>query len=318
MAKHPNLRRDEPTLGVPLAIAGAGHLLLIVLLAMHFNWHSIEPMPLAGELLDAPTIDISEVKQIQRKAKQRKQDVQRVEQEQIQQEQELERIKQLEAETERQQTAEKQRLAEEQAREEVRRKEDDAKRIALEKKKEQEEREQKEKTEADKKRKAEEEKKRKAEEDKKKKDAEVRKKKEEEDKKRKADAEKKRKEEDAKRREQQESDLEAQMEEEAQSSAARRQQVLSEVDKYKALIYNKVKRNWIVPANPIGDCRVQVRLGPGGIVLDVSDGIGDSVLCRSAVAAVRKAEPLPVPADPDVFEEMRVINFRMDPKDTGQ
>ncbi|MFZ5842251.1 MAG: cell envelope integrity protein TolA [Pseudomonadota bacterium] len=277
MAKHPTFRSDEPKLGVPLAIAATGHVLLILLLVAHFNWHSYEPTPLAGELLHAPTIDISEVKKIQRQSKQRKQDVQRVEQEKQEKEQELERIKELEAEAERQQLAEQQRLLEEQAREEVRRKEDEAKRIALEKKKQQEEREQKEKAEAEKKRKAEE----------------------------------------AQRRAQQEADLEAQMEAEAEASAARRQQVLSEVDKYKALIYNKVKRNWIVPANPVGDCRVQVRLGPGGMVLDVSDGIGDAVLCRSAVAAVRKAEPLPVPAEPDVFEELRVINFKMDPKDAN-
>ena len=317
MAKHPTYRADEPKLGVPLAIAATGHVLLIALLALHFNWHSYEPTPLAGELLDAPTIDISEVKKIQRQSKQRKQDVQRVEQEKIEKEQELERIKELEAEAERQQLVEQQRLAEEQAREEVRRKEDEAKRIALEKKKQQEEREQKEKAEAEKKRKSEEEKKRKAEEEKKKKEAEAKKKKEEEEKRLKAEAEKKRKAEEAKRRAQQEADLEAQMEAEAEASAARRQQVLSEVDKYKALIYNKVKRNWIVPANPVGECRVQVRLGPGGIVLDVSDGIGDAVLCRSAVAAVRKAEPLPVPTEPDVFEELRVINFKMDPKDAN-
>jgi colicin import membrane protein len=318
MTQSSQFRRDEPKLGVPLAIAAVGHLLLVALLALHFDWHSYEPTPLTGELLDAPTIDISEVKKIQRQTKQRKQDDQRAEQEQRDKEQELERIKEIEAETERQQETERQRLVEEQAREEVRRKEDEAKRIALEKKKEQEEREQKEKAEADKKRKADEEKKRKAEEEKKKKDAEAKKKQEEEDKKRKADAEKKRKEDETKRRAQQEADLEAQMEEEAQTSAARKLQVDSEVAKYKALIYNKVKRNWIVPANPIGDCRVQVRLGPGGIVLDVSDGIGDAVLCRSAVAAVRKAEPLPVPTEADVFEEMRVINFKMDPKDTKQ
>ncbi len=317
MTKQPPFRREDPKLGMPLAIAAAGHIVLVALLALHFNWHSYEPTPLAGELLEAPTIDVSEVKQLQRKTRQRKQDVQRVEQEQREKEQELERIKELEAETERQQEAEKQRIAEEQAREEVRRKEDEAKRIALEKKKEQEERQQKEKAEVDKKRKAEEEKKRKAEEEQKKKDAEAKKKKEEDEKKRKAEAEKKRKEEDAKRRAQQEADLEAQMEEEAQASAARRQQVLSEVDKYKALILNKVKRNWIVPANPQGDCRIQVRLGAGGIVLDVNDGIGDAVLCRSAVAAVKKAEPLPVPEDPAVFSELRVINFRMDPKETG-
>jgi len=317
MAKHPTFRSDEPKLGVPLAIAATGHVLLIVLLAAHFNWHSYEPTPLAGELLDAPTIDISEVKKIQRQTKQRKQDVQRVEQEKRDKEQELERIKELEAEAERQQLAEQQRLVEEQAREEVRRKEDEAKRIALEIKKQQEEREQKEKAEAEKKRKAEEEKKRKAEEEKKKKEAEAKKKKEEEEKRQKAEAEKKRKAEEAKRRAQQEADLEAQMEAEAEASAARRQQVLSEVDKYKALIYNKVKRNWIVPANPVGDCRVQVRLGPGGMVLDVSDGIGDAVLCRSAVAAVRKAEPLPVPTEPDGFEDLRVINFKMDPKDAN-
>jgi len=311
-------KREQAKLGIPLAIASAGHFLLLVLLVLHFNWRSFEPTPIAGELLDAPTIDVSEVKKIQRKARQKKQDVQNTAQEKLDQQQELERIKQLEAETELQQQAEQQRIAEEQAREDVRRKEDDAKRLALEKKKEKEELEQKEKSELDKIRKAEVEKKHKAQEEQQKRELEAKKKKEDEEKKRKTDAEKKKKDEDAKRRVQQEEDLEAQMEEEAQASATRRQHLLSEVDKYKSLIYNKVKRNWIVPANPVGDCRIQVRLGPGGIVLDVNDGVGDSVLCRSAVAAVRKAEPLPVPEDATVFDEMRVINFKMDPKDAPQ
>ncbi len=305
-------RPPEEKLGLPLSIAAGGHLLLIALLALHFSWHQYEPMPLVGELLEAPTIDISEVKKIQREVKQRKTSAAQAEQ-QRERDEELKRIKELEAEAERQQVAEQQRVAEEQAREEVRRQEDEAKRVALEKKKKQEEIEQK--AELEKKRKAEEEKKRKAKEEQAKKDAEAKKKKEAEEKKAKAEAEKKKKEADAKRRAAQEAELEEQMEAEAQASAARRQQVLSEVDKYKALIYNKVKRNWFVPANPNGDCRIEVRLGPGGMVLDVSDGYGDAVLCRSAVAAVRKAEPLPVPEDPEVFDEMRVINFKMDPKD---
>lgn len=312
MAKHPTYRANEPKLGVPLAIAATGHVLLIALLALHFNWHSYEPTPLTGELLDAPTIDISEVKKIQRQSKQRKQDVERIEQEKIEKEQELERIKELEAEAERQQLAEQQRLAEEQAREEVRRKEDEAKRIALEKKKQQEEREQKEKAEAEKKRKAEEDKKRKAEEEKKKKDAEAKKKKEEEEKRQKAEAEKKRKEEEAKRRAQQEADLEAQMDAEAEASATRRQQVLSEVDKYKNLIINKIRKNWI-RVSETEKCLVRIRLGADGTVLDVKEVSGNQAQCSSAVAAIGKAEPLPVPKDPAVFDELRDLRLPFDP-----
>lgn len=313
------VKREPPQLGVPLAIASGGHLLLLLLLVLHFSWHSFEPTPLAGELLDAPTIDISEVRQIQRNAKKRKQDVRQAELAQQDKEKELQRIKELEAEAERQQLAEKQRLAEEQAREEVRRKADEATRIALEKKKEKEEREQKAKVAAEKKRKAEEEKQRKADEERKKKDAEAKKKREAEEQKRQAEAEKQRKEAEAKRRAQQEVDLEAQMEAEAEAAAARAQVVASEVQKYQQLIARKLQNNWI-PANPTGTCTVKFRMMPGGMLLDEERiaGYGDQAQCMSARTAIKMSQPLPVPTTDNpnyqaIFDVIRDVNLTMDP-----
>lgn len=236
-------------------------------------------------------------------------------------------------------TAAEQRLAEQQAADkkvaaekiaaEQRRVEADKLALEVRKKKEQEEREKlaederNKKIEADKKLKQEADLKAKTEADlKAKEDAQRKldeqKKKDEADKKLKADADKKRKLEEQKKRQQEEDLLAQQLEQESEATAQRKQQILSEVGKYKALIYSKVQRNWIIPSNPVGACALKVRIGPGGIVLDVAQGSGDDILCRSAVAAVRKSEPLPVPTDPEVFEVIRNINFNMDPKDKVQ
>lgn len=305
-------RHKEASLKGAIILSAVAHIALLTLLALNYDFWDLPPEPAAAEILEVETIDVSEIKQMQRKAQKKIEDAERKERERLEA---IERVKEEEIRKEQEQKEEQarierqreeDRIAQVKATEEKARKEKEQKELAL--KKEQEERKKKEEAE----------KKRKAEEARKKKEAEEKKKREEEARKKKEADEKKKREEEAKRRAQQESELEEMMAAEAEAAAARRKAVLSEVEKYKLLIYNKVKRNWIVPANPMGSCRIQVRLGPGGIVLDVTEGIGDAVLCRSAVAAVRKAEPLPVPENSEVFNEMRSITFTMDPKDKVQ
>jgi colicin import membrane protein len=54
-------------------------------------------------------------------------------------------------------------------------------------------------------------------------------------------------------------------------------------------------------------CKIQVRIAPGGDVLDVKviATSGDASFDRSAEAAVRKASPLHMPPDAKVAQELQ-------------
>jgi len=85
---------------------------------------------------------------------------------------------------------------------------------------------------------------------------------------------------------------------------------------YILAIKQKVERYWIKPAGsgkmPV--CEVHVVQGPGGIILDVNFGDcgGSTTTYRASIEnAVYKAEPLPEPEDPELFE--RELNFFFNP-----
>jgi len=62
------------------------------------------------------------------------------------------------------------------------------------------------------------------------------------------------------------------------------------------------------------ECELRVLQGPGGIILDVSFGkcTGGSPTYRKSIEnAVYKAEPLPKPGDPSLFE--RELNILFNP-----
>lgn len=143
---------------------------------------------------------------------------------------------------------------------------------------------------------------------------------EEEEKRRAAQEEKARKEKEAALRQKQaEEALRAQLEaeERARAEAARHAQELAAADRYRALIRQKVERNWSRPvgARPGLECIVRVRLTPGGEVLEarVVRGSGDAVFDRSVERAVYKAAPLPVPESREVFEQFRELEFIFKP-----
>ena len=95
-------------------------------------------------------------------------------------------------------------------------------------------------------------------------------------------------------------------------------QVGALVDRFGAMVKSKVTQNWIVQGQTGGEaCMLRVRLAPGGIVLDVEvlQSSGDELLDRSAVAAIYKSSPLPVPTDPDAFDRMRELRLTLKPED---
>ncbi|MDH5433165.1 MAG: cell envelope integrity protein TolA [Gammaproteobacteria bacterium] len=139
------------------------------------------------------------------------------------------------------------------------------------------------------------------------------KKEEAERKKKEAEETKKRKEAEEKAaKEALEQEMLAQMEADvAELANARENQILTEIDKYKNLIDGKIKRNWIAPEIR-GFCIFRLKLAPGGLLLTVEEVEGDSAHCESGQRAIYKSEPLPVPKEPDIFEQVRNIKLTLD------
>ena len=97
----------------------------------------------------------------------------------------------------------------------------------------------------------------------------------------------------------------------------REKQVLSVIQRYQLMIKDKVTRNWQRPptAKAGMSCDVKVRIIPGGNVLDVRviKSSGDIVFDRSVEHAVRRAAPLPLPADASLFKHFRELEFTFSP-----
>jgi len=90
------------------------------------------------------------------------------------------------------------------------------------------------------------------------------------------------------------------------------------VGEFELQIREKVKNAWIMPTNftPGSECTVSVKLIPTGDVVDskLSSCSGDEIFSRSVEAAIQKAQPLPVPKEPDAFNLMREIHFVFKPQ----
>ena len=131
--------------------------------------------------------------------------------------------------------------------------------------------------------------------------------------KRKAEEEQKRKEEEKKKMEDKEA-MRKQLERE------QRQQDNKTLQNIVAEIYQVVTGNFNKTGLPKGlECVLSVQTIPGGEVISVTvnKSSGNEVFDRRAVTAVEKASPLPLPADPAIFDRLRLrkFNFRFKPKD---
>jgi colicin import membrane protein len=130
-------------------------------------------------------------------------------------------------------------------------------------------------------------------------------------------ADDKRKKEEAIKRVQQEKILAQQMEEEmAGRQQARSQQVMSEINRYTALIIASIQRNLITDQSSMENksCKLTISLSPSGFVTNVVIGAGDQGVCQASKTAIYKAGTLPVSKDPEVFKEMRKISVTVQPE----
>ena len=103
--------------------------------------------------------------------------------------------------------------------------------------------------------------------------------------------------------------------EQAARQQRRNKQVLSEVQKYQALIKQTIQRNLIVDDAMKGkSCRLNIRLASNGLVTQVTELGGNTILCRAAKAAVFKSDTLPVSKEADVYQQLREINLTVEPE----
>ncbi len=121
--------------------------------------------------------------------------------------------------------------------------------------------------------------------------------------KRQEDIRRQREENERRRREEEEAARQAEIAAEEQLAEARNS---DDMARYMFALQQKVVRNWARPASARAglDCVVRVRQTASGDVISVNvmSCNGDEAVVRSIEAAVRKASPLPVPANPILFE----------------
>lgn len=131
-----------------------------------------------------------------------------------------------------------------------------------------------------------------------------------------AEAERQQRERDAQLRAQQERELQERLEREAQArQAARQRQTVSEVERFTAMIRDRIQQNFRQDERMRGrQCRINIRLASNGFVTNVSVLDGDQLVCDAALRAVERAGNLPVSQDPAVFEQLRNINLTMAPE----
>lgn len=130
-------------------------------------------------------------------------------------------------------------------------------------------------------------------------------------------AEQKRKEKEARERAEQERLLQEQMAAEmASRKQARRQQMMSEIERYTALITQTIKQNLITDQSTMQgkSCRIVVSIAPSGFVTNVVIDKGDRIVCEAAKTAAYKAGTLPVSKNPDVYDELKVLGITVAPE----
>lgn len=131
--------------------------------------------------------------------------------------------------------------------------------------------------------------------------------------KRRAEAEKKRKEELEKKRREQEAIAKRQKE---LQEALAAEETASLIEHYESLINQHVQERWDVPPDSsirIGmKCQITAQLLPSGDILSLSvkESSGNRLFDDSAIKALRRAEPLPLPpAEENLFHEFRSITI---------
>lgn len=301
-----------------LALVILFHIGLVILLSINLADDEKPPMPTAQKhkIIDAVVVDATKYDE---REKQKKLDIDRKAAE-----------KKRQKELERKKALEKKRLAEEKKKQQqklVAQKKAEEKKVAEKKQQQAKEKQrelEKKKLAAAKKKEQERLAKEKLAAEKKAREQKAKEKKEREQKeKERLEAEKKRKEEEERqRRAEEKAEFERALleeerrEEEAKRQAERAARLQTQRSQYIMQIAQQVENNWLRPATNIEgqSCDVIVTQTMTGDVIDVrlQSCTSDNAFQRSVERAVRKASPLPLPPNPDVFD--REIYFTFKPR----
>lgn len=102
----------------------------------------------------------------------------------------------------------------------------------------------------------------------------------------------------------------------ARRNQARTQQVMTEIERYSALITQSINQRMIKDRSTMAgkSCRLTITLAPSGFVINVKIAQGDKVVCDAATIAIGKAGNLPVSKDPEVFKAMRKLAVTVIPE----
>lgn len=102
-----------------------------------------------------------------------------------------------------------------------------------------------------------------------------------------------------------------------EESAASRAMVAKEVNRYVALIRTSIEQNWLRPTELQDDltCLIKVKLMPTGDIAhaEVVEASGNRAFDESALRAVYKSAPLPVPQDAAAFKAFRELTLPFQP-----
>jgi colicin import membrane protein len=90
-------------------------------------------------------------------------------------------------------------------------------------------------------------------------------------------------------------------------------QLRTDAARWAIAVSDKIRARWIKPSKAKAkfDCTVEIELTPAGRVTSVElrKSCGSKALDESILHAVRDSEPLPLPANPAVFEPDLVLHF---------
>lgn len=95
----------------------------------------------------------------------------------------------------------------------------------------------------------------------------------------------------------------------ASRNEARNEQIMTEIERYSALITQSINQRMIKDRSTMAgkSCKLTITLLPSGSVIDVKVAQGNKVVCDAANIAIGKAGILPVSKDPAVFKAMRKL-----------
>ncbi len=325
----------EPAFKRALQISASVHFLIALAMFVNFNFFSKEEVivvplysssdaPLQASMIDNPKLKEAE-KATRRKEEPKKEPPKKEPEEKeppkeqppeedlLEKQQELKKQEELQKREEAKKLqAEKEILVKKKQEADAKKKKEEAE-LALKKKKEQEKlKKEQEKLKKEQEKLKKEQDKKKAEE----KAKQEKKKQEELAKKKKAEALKKKQAEERKRQQELERQAEEQLmdefAEEADEArrAARQGQMLTEKQRYIAMIVERVRQSWFTDDTMNGkECVISLRLASNGFVTNLTVEGGDAGVCNAAVNAINRVGRFPMPEDPDLNDQFRELKL---------